>query len=150
MLIVVIELSSFYMYLLKEIIYSYVQVKIGDFGLMRALPQEGDCYIMTEHRRVPFPWCAPESLKTRQFSHASDAWMYGVTVWEMFTFGEEPWVGLTGQEILQRIDKVGERLPAPDACPPKLYSLLMQVGNLCNRDDFVLYCFECISTLIKI
>lgn len=102
-------------------------MKIGDFGLMRALPQEGDCYIMTEHRRVPFPWCAPESLKTRQFSHASDAWMYGVTVWEMFTFGEEPWVGLTGPEILQRIDKAGERLPAPDACPPKLYSLLMQV-----------------------
>lgn len=47
------------------------EVKIGDFGLMRALPQEHDCYVMTERQKVPFPWCAPESLKNRQFSHAS-------------------------------------------------------------------------------
>jgi hypothetical protein len=26
---------------------------------------------MTEQRRVPFPWCAPESLKSRQFSLAT-------------------------------------------------------------------------------
>lgn len=104
------------------------KVKIGDFGLMRAIPQEEDCYIMTEHRRVPFPWCAPESLRTKQFSHASDAWMYGVTIWEMFTFGEEPWVGLNGAQILQKVDKAGERLPSPDACPPQLYKLLMKVS----------------------
>ena len=64
------------------------RVKIGDFGLMRALPQEDDCYVMTERKKVPFPWCAPESLKSRQFSHASDTWMFGVTLWEMFSFGE--------------------------------------------------------------
>lgn len=28
------------------------KVKIGDFGLMRALPQQEDCYVMTEHRKV--------------------------------------------------------------------------------------------------
>uniref|UniRef100_A0A6P7FVY8 non-specific protein-tyrosine kinase n=1 Tax=Diabrotica virgifera virgifera TaxID=50390 RepID=A0A6P7FVY8_DIAVI len=75
------------------------KVKIGDFGLMRALPQEEDCYVMTEHKKVPFPWCAPESLRFRQFSHASDTWMFGVTVWEMFTFGEDPWMGLIGTLI---------------------------------------------------
>lgn len=47
------------------------QLKIGDFGLMRAIPLQEDCYVMTEQKKVPFPWCAPESLKTRQFSHAS-------------------------------------------------------------------------------
>jgi serine/threonine protein kinase len=47
------------------------EVKIGDFGLMRALPQEHDCYVMTERQKVPFPWCAPESLRSKQFSHAS-------------------------------------------------------------------------------
>lgn len=29
------------------------KVKIGDFGLMRALPQQDDCYVMTEHKKVP-------------------------------------------------------------------------------------------------
>ncbi len=76
-----------------------LQVKIGDFGLMRALPSQEDHYVMTEHKKVPFAWCAPESLKSRQFSHASDTWMFGVTLWEMFTYGEEPWVGFNGTQV---------------------------------------------------
>ncbi|XP_031850156.1 activated Cdc42 kinase isoform X2 [Nomia melanderi] len=102
------------------------KVKIGDFGLMRALPQQEDCYVMTEHKKVPFPWCAPESLKARQFSHASDVWMFGVTLWEMLTFGEEPWVGLNGSEILRKIDKDGERLHEPEATPPVMYQLMLR------------------------
>ena len=49
-------------------------VKICDFGLMRAISSDEDCYVMNEQKKVPFPWCAPESLKSRQFSHASDTW----------------------------------------------------------------------------
>nr|CAD7454807.1 unnamed protein product [Timema tahoe] len=102
------------------------KVKIGDFGLMRALPQQEDCYIMTEHKKVPFPWCAPESLKSRQFSHASDTWMFGVTLWEMFTFGEDPWMGLNGTQILRKVDREGERLSQPEACPSEMYQLMLQ------------------------
>ncbi|XP_023297078.2 activated Cdc42 kinase Ack [Lucilia cuprina] len=102
------------------------KIKIGDFGLMRALPQEDDCYVMSEHKKVPFPWCAPESLRFRQFSHASDTWMFGVTLWEMFTFGEDPWVGLNGSQILRKIDREGERLHHPEACPPDVYEMMLQ------------------------
>ncbi|MGH0183347.1 UNVERIFIED_CONTAM: hypothetical protein FKN15_021789 [Acipenser sinensis] len=31
-------------------------VKIGDFGLMRALDSKTDHYVMTAHRRIPFAW----------------------------------------------------------------------------------------------
>ncbi|XP_055691776.1 activated Cdc42 kinase Ack [Lutzomyia longipalpis] len=101
------------------------RVKIGDFGLMRSLPQQEDCYVMTEHRRVPFPWCAPESLRLRQFSHASDAWMFGVTLWEMFTGGEEPWVALNGAQVLKKIES-GERLAMPELSSPEIYQLMLQ------------------------
>ncbi|MEQ2209277.1 hypothetical protein XENOCAPTIV_027896, partial [Xenoophorus captivus] len=74
-------------------------VKIGDFGLMRALPTHTDQYIMEEGHKIPFPWCAPESLKSRTFSHASDTWMFGVTLWEMFSHGQEPWLGLNGSQV---------------------------------------------------
>ncbi|XP_061204801.1 activated CDC42 kinase 1 isoform X4 [Neopsephotus bourkii] len=101
-------------------------VKIGDFGLMRALPKNDDHYVMQEHRKVPFAWCAPESLKTRTFSHASDTWMFGVTLWEMFTYGQEPWIGLNGSQILHKIDKEGERLPRPEDCPQDIYNVMLQ------------------------
>jgi len=57
----------------------------------------------------------------------SDTWMFGVTLWEMFTFGEEPWIGLNGTQILQKIDREGERLHEPEACPPELYQRMLQV-----------------------
>ncbi|XP_054452357.1 tyrosine kinase, non-receptor, 2b isoform X2 [Anoplopoma fimbria] len=102
------------------------RVKIGDFGLMRALPNNHEHYVMQEHRKVPFAWCAPESLKTRTFSHATDTWMFGVTLWEMFTHGQEPWLGLNGSQILHKIDKEGERLPKPEDCPQDIYHVVLQ------------------------
>ncbi|XP_071109997.1 activated CDC42 kinase 1-like isoform X1 [Haliotis cracherodii] len=102
------------------------KVKIGDFGLMRALPSQEDHYVMSEHKKVPFAWCAPESLKSRQFSHASDTWMFGVTMWEMFTFGQEPWLGYNGSQILHKIDVEAERLSKPKCCPTDIYQLMLQ------------------------
>ncbi|XP_059200035.1 tyrosine kinase, non-receptor, 2b isoform X2 [Centropristis striata] len=102
------------------------RIKIGDFGLMRALPNNHEHYVMQEHRKVPFAWCAPESLKTRTFSHATDTWMFGVTLWEMFTHGQEPWLGLNGSQILHKIDKEGERLPKPEDCPQDIYHVVLQ------------------------
>ncbi|XP_059176052.1 activated CDC42 kinase 1-like isoform X2 [Physella acuta] len=101
-------------------------IKIGDFGLMRALPSQTDHYVMSEQKKVPFAWCAPESLKSRQFSHATDAWMFGVTLWEMFTYGQEPWLGFNGSQILHKIDVENERLTKPSDCPSDIYRLMMQ------------------------
>ncbi|XP_072543857.1 non-receptor tyrosine-protein kinase TNK1 [Salminus brasiliensis] len=99
-------------------------VKIGDFGLMRGLGSDKDHYIMGAHRRIPFAWCAPESLRVGSFSHASDVWMFGVTLWEMFTYCEEPWLGFSGRQILFRVEREGDRLQRPLDCPQELYSVM--------------------------
>lgn len=109
-------------------------VKIGDFGLMRWLSQETDHYIMSAHRRIPFAWCAPESLRVGSFSHSSDVWMFGVTLWEMFTYCEEPWFGLTGRQILWRVERDGERLEKPPDCPQEMYSVMRKCWA-CNPPD---------------
>ncbi|MGH0179371.1 UNVERIFIED_CONTAM: hypothetical protein FKN15_001384 [Acipenser sinensis] len=101
-------------------------VKIGDFGLMRALDSKTDHYVMTAHRRIPFAWCAPESLKAGTFSHSSDVWMFGVMLWEMFTYCQEPWLGMSGRQILLKTDRDGERLERPKDCPQELYSIMRQ------------------------
>uniref|UniRef100_A0A8R1DWA7 non-specific protein-tyrosine kinase n=2 Tax=Caenorhabditis japonica TaxID=281687 RepID=A0A8R1DWA7_CAEJA len=99
-------------------------VKICDFGLMRALKENEQMYTMAPQKKVPFAWCPPEALRHRKFSHASDVWSYGVTIWEIFTFGEEPWVGCRAIDVLKNID-AGERLEKPKYCSEKIY-LLMQ------------------------
>uniref|UniRef100_A0A673YSA7 Activated CDC42 kinase 1 n=1 Tax=Salmo trutta TaxID=8032 RepID=A0A673YSA7_SALTR len=104
-------------------------VKIGDFGLMRALPSHQDTYVMEESHKVPFAWCAPESLRSRSFSHASDTWMFGVTLWEMFTHGQEPWLGLNGSQILHKVDVEGERLVKPEDCPQDVYNVMLQTWS---------------------
>nr|XP_057924981.1 non-receptor tyrosine-protein kinase TNK1 [Doryrhamphus excisus] len=99
-------------------------IKIGDFGLMRGLSQDADHYVMSAHRRIPFAWCAPESLRVGSFSHSSDVWMFGVTLWEMFTYCEEPWFGLSGKQILWRVEREGERLQKPPDCPQEMYGIM--------------------------
>ncbi|XP_054880382.1 non-receptor tyrosine-protein kinase TNK1 [Poeciliopsis prolifica] len=109
-------------------------VKIGDFGLMRGLSQETDHYIMGAHKRIPFAWCAPESLRVGSFSHASDVWMFGITMWEMFTYCEEPWFGLSGRQILLSVEQEGERLQKPPDCPQELYAVMWKCWAL-NPSD---------------
>lgn len=70
--------------------------------------------------------CAPESLRQGAFSSASDVWMFGVTLWEMFSGGEEPWSGVPPYLILQRLEKDQARLPRPPLCSRALYALALR------------------------
>ncbi|XP_048581011.1 uncharacterized protein LOC5520002 isoform X2 [Nematostella vectensis] len=109
------------------------KVKIGDFGLMRALSVEDDYYTMNPKGKVPFAWCPPEALKYRKFSHASDVWSFGICVIELFSYGEEPWPGLNGAQILAKVDMPRcERPLKPSHCPSLIYSLLV---SLCWAHD---------------
>ena len=57
-----------------------------------------------------------------KFTHKSDVWGYGVTLWEIWTFGQLPYDDLTGREVLENIEK-GQRLPQPSGCPDEVFKV---------------------------
>jgi len=76
-------------------------VKISDFGLSRALGVGKDYYQtnFNVNLKLPIAWCAPESINYLKFTSASDVWAYAVTLWEMFSYGFQPWAALTGEQV---------------------------------------------------
>uniref|UniRef100_A0A914XQZ6 non-specific protein-tyrosine kinase n=1 Tax=Plectus sambesii TaxID=2011161 RepID=A0A914XQZ6_9BILA len=111
------------------LVFSAEKVKISDFGLSRSLGVGEDYYRsnFSVSLKLPIAWCAPEAINFLKFTSASDVWALGVTMWEMFSYGFQPWVGMTGAQILSAIDSPrSQRLEQPDACPQEYYSLMLQ------------------------
>jgi len=79
----------------------------------------------------------PESLEYGRFSEQSDIWSYGVTLFEIFSYGLEPILpGLSNNEAEADPDNMrmkemldllnnGVRLPCPESCPQSVYTQLM-------------------------
>lgn len=73
--------------------------------MVRALGEVGKFKVIAKRKKnqlgssLVSSRCAPESLRVGSFSHSSDVWMFGVTLWEMFTYCEEPWFGLSGRQV---------------------------------------------------
>ncbi|XP_019734001.1 protein-tyrosine kinase 2-beta-like isoform X1 [Hippocampus comes] len=96
-------------------------VKLGDFGLSRYIDDQE--YYKASVSRMPIKWMAPESINFRRFTIASDVWMFGVCVWEIFSMGQQPFLWLENGQVITQLES-GVRLPKPLLCPPTLYSML--------------------------
>uniref|UniRef100_A0A147BCV5 non-specific protein-tyrosine kinase n=1 Tax=Ixodes ricinus TaxID=34613 RepID=A0A147BCV5_IXORI len=105
-------------------------VKISDFGLAQ-FTVDHYYYIHTQNRKLPMKWYAPESILYGKFSTKSDVWSYGVTLWEMFSYGEDPVIQDVTQENLGAELLEGKRLPCPPDCPTDIYRLM----QLCWTTD---------------
>lgn len=63
---------------------------------------------------LPIRWMPPESIMYRKFTTESDVWSFGVILWEIFTYGKQPWFQLSNTEVRKgadawRSDGVGGR-----------------------------------------
>ncbi|XP_036898144.1 protein-tyrosine kinase 2-beta isoform X2 [Sturnira hondurensis] len=96
-------------------------VKLGDFGLSRYIEEED--YYKASVTRLPIKWMSPESINFRRFTTASDVWMFAVCMWEILSFGKQPFFWLENKDVIGVLEK-GDRLPKPDLCPPVLYTLM--------------------------
>uniref|UniRef100_K7F278 Tyrosine-protein kinase receptor n=1 Tax=Pelodiscus sinensis TaxID=13735 RepID=K7F278_PELSI len=97
-------------------------VKIGDFGMTRDI-YETDYYRKGGKGLLPVRWMAPESLKDGVFTAYSDGWSFGVVLWEISSLAEQPYQGLSNEQVLKFVMD-GGYLDQPDNCPERLHSLM--------------------------
>uniref|UniRef100_A0A8C7JBP1 Tyrosine-protein kinase receptor n=1 Tax=Oncorhynchus kisutch TaxID=8019 RepID=A0A8C7JBP1_ONCKI len=97
-------------------------VKIGDFGMTRDI-YETDYYRKGGKGLLPVRWMSPESLKDGVFTTTSDVWSFGVVLWEIATLAEQPYQGMSNEQVL-RFVMDGGLLDKPDNCPDMLFELM--------------------------
>uniref|UniRef100_F6ZVC5 receptor protein-tyrosine kinase n=1 Tax=Ciona intestinalis TaxID=7719 RepID=F6ZVC5_CIOIN len=98
--------------------------KVSDFGLSRVLEESSDSTYTTRGGKIPIRWTAPEAINYRKFTSASDVWSYGIVMWEVMSYGERPYWGMSNQDVIHAVG-TGYRLPAPMDCPQVQHKLML-------------------------
>ncbi|XP_077302238.1 discoidin domain-containing receptor 2-like [Arctopsyche grandis] len=109
-----------------------VKVSNTGVGKMR-YPQD---YYVVERRTgppcaLPIRWMSWESIYMDKFSSRSDSWAFGVTLWEMLTYGRvQPYQELSNMMVMENLKQLCHSsaeqimLSNPINCPRDVYELM--------------------------
>uniref|UniRef100_A0A914DRT9 Protein kinase domain-containing protein n=1 Tax=Acrobeloides nanus TaxID=290746 RepID=A0A914DRT9_9BILA len=97
------------------------QAKISDFGL--AVINNTDLKGTTLVKKFPVRWLSIEAIVKKLFSEKSDVWAFGVLMFEVFSLGQDPYVGIETRQILRFLQS-GERLSRPELATNGMYEMM--------------------------
>ncbi|XP_060568772.1 tyrosine-protein kinase transmembrane receptor Ror-like, partial [Ruditapes philippinarum] len=103
-------------------------VKISDFGMSRDI-YTCDYYKIGGSRMLPVRWMSPEAVKWGRFTTDSDIWAFGVVLWEIFSYGRQPYYGHTNEEVIRFLDD-GILLQRPEECSSIVYHVMLQCWKI--------------------
>ncbi|NP_038874.3 tyrosine-protein kinase transmembrane receptor ROR2 precursor [Mus musculus] len=109
------------------LVYDKLNVRISDLGLFREV-YSADYYKLMGNSLLPIRWMSPEAVMYGKFSIDSDIWSYGVVLWEVFSYGLQPYCGYSNQDVVEMI-RSRQVLPCPDDCPAWVYALMIECWN---------------------
>ena len=105
------------------LIDSALAVKISDFGLSQDI-YVSDYFRLGESELLPVRWMPPEAILISRFSVQSDVWSFGVVLWEIFSYGIQPYYGMSNEEVVQYV-KEERVLKCPERCPQVKYNCII-------------------------
>jgi len=107
-----------------------LEVKLSDFGLAVELGDQ-DSHCGDEDEEIPVRWMPPEAIRENRFTFASDVWSFGVLLWEIFTFGAQPYDHMSIKEVIRYIDGGDKTLNCPEHASNAVYEQM----RLCWRHN---------------
>lgn len=117
------------------LLQSIDQAKISDVGIASHMAD-----YKTAFDKQIVKWMAPEILLTQSIqSSASDVWSFGVTLYEMYSRGDEPYKNQSTTNLAEFVSNGG--LPCndtPDFCSLEIYEIIQKCWRLkpSERPDF--------------
>lgn len=95
-------------------------------GLSRTVQKKNQYMYAAMLSGFPVRWTAVEALEKNQYSVASDVWSFGVLVYEIMTWGAEPYAEITdNKSVFVHVIK-GGRLSKPEGCPQHIYDMMVR------------------------
>ena len=106
-------------------------LKVADFGLTHPFDAGEEHYKQLGVLKLSIRWLAIDSFDHKLFSEKSDVWSWSVCMWEVFSYGLQPYKGNKLPEVL-RLVRGGHRLEQPKTCPQDFFDLMTRCWNI-NR-----------------
>ncbi|KAM3728110.1 Inactive tyrosine-protein kinase RYK [Dirofilaria immitis] len=108
-------------------------VQICDSALSKDFFPNDYYHCLGDNENRPVKWMAYESLIHNSFNSSTDVWSFGVTLWELLTCGQQPYLETDPDELAMILQR-GKRLSQPYNCPDELYGLMYCCWQLDYRD----------------
>ncbi|XP_061381072.1 tyrosine-protein kinase-like otk [Danaus plexippus] len=99
---------------------------------------------------IPLRWLPVEAVLEDEYSIKSDVYMYGATIWEIYTKAELPFAKLNDNSVLERLKSGSLDWNVPGSMPDKLQELLKRCWSKSptDRPQFP-EIFEEVNNMIK-
>ncbi len=115
-----------------------VTVKIADFGLSQRVHWQQYYYTGTDNDAIPIRWMPLESIIFNRYTTSSDVWAFGVCLWEIFSYAQQPYHGMSHEEVVRYL-QTGGMLQPPAHASCAIYAVMRSCwhSSAAERPTFV-------------